>query len=352
LNFWSGLNQLRQQRRIAFVDDTVPHFRRADRIALVAPQTDVSQIQESGYGPSAQRCNCPVHNSTSDSMNLLSPHRLRSTLDQLETRDVPSAWLSSSWTTPTAALVAPVVQMRTSDIVDNSSIGDQVAAYAAAHLGERIGGGECAHLAVEALRTSGARFAWLTGPTANYAWGQLLTRVTGTTHGAVFSKPAVVCRPGDIIQFVSTRFSDGMWANHHTAIVAAVDGAGRPTAVYQQNFNGVRVITEESLDLSRLTSGFVKIYRALPRTQITGRYQFTMVNNTGASLRAVERAGSSAAAYRLSPANSLGSYQVRRWSTYGGARPTIVVGSSSIAVRDGAAYEIYDGWDGPMVREL
>jgi hypothetical protein len=134
--------------------------------------------------------------------------------------------------------------------------------------------------------------------------------------------------------------------------VAAVDGAGRVTAVYQQNFNGVRAVTRQPLDLTQLTSGYVKVYRPLARSAVAGRYQFTVVNNTGAAVGVVERAGTGWAAYTLSRANTAPSYQVRGWTTYGGARPTITAGGHTIAVTDGAAYEVYSTGTGVAVRPI
>ena len=230
-----------------------------------------------------------------------------------------------------AAVVAPAA----------SDIGDRMAAYLDAHLGQQGGGGECAHLAVEALRASGARFAWLGGTTSDYPWGRLMTQVTGGASGAVSSNPAAPLRVGDVIQYTNARFRDGTTAGHHTSIVAAVDWAGQVTAVYQQNFNEARYVTRQPLDLSQLIAGSVKVYRPLARTPVAGRYQFTIVNNTGAPVTAVDRAGTGVAAYSLTRGDSAWSYQHRTWSTTGGVRPTITVAGKTIAVQDGAAYEVY-----------
>jgi hypothetical protein len=142
-------------------------------------------------------------------------------------------------------------------------------------------------------------------------------------------------------------FRDGTRAWHHTAIVASVDWAGRVTAVYQQNFNGVRAITRQPLDLSQLVAGSVKVYRPLPRTAVAGRFQFTVVNNTGASVFVTERAGTGVSSYGLSRGNTTASYQIRTWTTTG-VRPTITVAGRSVAVDDMAAYEIYAGPGGAV----
>ena len=299
-------------------------------------------------------------------------NHLRPTLDSLEARDVPTGWLSSAWPTiatpvapapsaPTAAVVsapapapapAPALIARAEySPISGSALNTQVVSYLESHVGQRVGGGECAHLAVEALRASGAKFAWLRSGTTDYAWGQRLTTVVGTAGGGVY-RAAAWFQPGDVIQFTRARFRDGTWAGHHTAVVAAVDGAGRVTAVYQQNFNGVRAVTRQPLDLSQLTGGYVKVYRPLARTPVAGAYRFTLVNNTGVSVGVIERAGTGWSAYRLSAANTLGSYQVRGWTTAGGVRPTITAGGHLIAVTDGAAYEVYSTGSGVAVRQI
>jgi len=287
-------------------------------------------------------------------------HRLRPALDTLEARDVPTGWLSSSWMTrvapapaaPAAAVVSPVTPApRTVTPHPLTSVGSPMVAYLEAHLGQRVGGGECAQLAVEALRASGARFAWLTSTTLDYAWGAGLTTIVGTANGGVY-RTAAEFQPGDVIQFTNARFRDGTVAVHHTAIVAAVDSAGHVTAVYQQNANGVRAVTKNALDLSQLVGGYVKVYRPLARTPLAGRFQFTVVNNTGASVGVAERAGTAWASYTLSRANTAASYEIRAWTTYGGARPTIVVAGHAIAVDDAGAYEIYNSGGGVAIRKI
>src|SRR5262245_52498835 len=130
--------------------------------------------------------------------------RFRPRLDRLEDRAVP-------------AVVADAPQVR----VETQTINDRVVAYLDARLGRRVGGGECAHAVTEALRAAGARFirpADSPNP-GDYVWGSLVKVITPGGDSA----PGVACKPGDIIQYRNARFSNGMYATHHTAIVAAVD---------------------------------------------------------------------------------------------------------------------------------
>jgi hypothetical protein len=310
-------------------------------------------------------------------MNPKTRHKLRRTLDTLEVREVP-AFLSSDWAmyvapapaptprpvaaavsapvAPVAAAVsapAPVMTAKAeySPLVVSAN-GSQIVAYLQARLGQRVGGGECAHLAVEALRAAGARFAWLSGATTDYAWGAKLTGVVGTANGGLYRVPSARFQPGDVIQFTNARFRDGSRFPHHTAVVAAVDGNGRVTSVYQQNFGGNRTVTRNGLDLNQLIGGYVKVYRPLARVDLAGRSQFTIVNNTGAAVGVVERAGSAWASYTLGKANQANSYQIRTWTTYGGVKPTIRVAGQTIAVEHGAAYEVYHTGSGVSIRKI
>ena len=294
-------------------------------------------------------------------MHPKSRHQLRPTLDTLEARDVP-AFLSSDWAhyvapapTPTpVAVVSPPVSTAKAGYSARTvdAIGNQMVAYLEAHMGQRVGGGECAHLAVEALRASGARFAWLTGTTTDYAWGTKLTGILGTSAGALYRVPSVRFQPGDVIQFTNAVFRDGSRFPHHTAIVAGVDGNGRVTSVYQQNFGGARYVTRNALDLNQLIGGWAKVYRPQARIDLAGRYQFTIVNNSGSAVGVFERAGTSWCSYWLSRQNTAASYQHRTWVTYGGVRPTITVGGQTIAVEHVGAYEIYNGGGGVAIRRI
>ena len=109
-----------------------------------------------------------------------------------------------------------------------------VYSYAASKIGQKVGDGECATLASEALKAAGAKNFWDLGPVGNnadYVWG---SRVATITQG---NKSTANIATGDIIQFRNvstynkTTLPDGSWRsstssyNHHTAIVKAVSGS-------------------------------------------------------------------------------------------------------------------------------
>jgi hypothetical protein len=108
----------------------------------------------------------------------------------------------------------------------------------------------------------------VSGPDADYVWGDLALRVTatgGTPTVEVGDLSAV--RPGDIVQFRNYLQSNGLNAPHHTAIVEQNLGGGQ-FLVLQQNFgqDGVpHVVRRDMLDLSQMTQGTVWDYHPVPR---------------------------------------------------------------------------------------
>ncbi|MGL4549971.1 MAG: hypothetical protein ACRC33_02185 [Gemmataceae bacterium] len=260
--------------------------------------------------------------------------RLRPRLELLEDRAVP-------------AVVAPAPRLA----VQTTTINDRVVAYLEARMGQRVGGGECAHVTSEALRAAGAKFIrGADHPTpGDYVWGSLVKVVTA--GGA--SASAARCRPGDIIQYRNTRFSNGMWASHHTSVVATVDALGRPTAVYEQNFNNQRVIVKNPIDFSLMTSGYVRIYRGVPRVPVAGRTEFTLVNNLpGSGAVGMRIGGYNLGNVILGPANRWDSYQTRYLTALPGLVPRLTVGLTSLTAVNGAACERFRLAGRPSIRRI
>jgi hypothetical protein len=257
-------------------------------------------------------------------MELFQRLRSRPKLDRLEDRDVPAVVAASA----------------TTMLVETPTINDKVIAYLDARLGRRVGGGECAHAATEALRAAGAAFirpADAPNP-GDYVWGSLVKVITAAGDSA----PGVACKPGDVIQYRNATFNNGMWATHHTSIVAAVDPQGRPTAVYEQNFAGERVVRLHSFDATQLTGGWLRVYRGVPRVTVPGRTEFTLVNNVRGIRGGTMRVGGyNLGPFHLGPVNTVNSYQTR----YVTATPVLVVritvGLTTVNVVNGGAYELY-----------
>ncbi|MDB5349854.1 MAG: hypothetical protein JWN86_1101 [Planctomycetota bacterium] len=154
--------------------------------------------------------------------------------DRLEDRMVLShaAALSHGVVALTADLHA-----KTAMVTVKSDLNSQVLAYAKRALGTKVGDGECATLADEAVRTAGGKRFYNLGPSgkdADYVWGRKVTTLT-TSGGSISSIKA-----GDIIQFRNVSFSmqqkvtkrDGSYRTttstssygHHTAVVSGISG--------------------------------------------------------------------------------------------------------------------------------
>ena len=176
--------------------------------------------------------------------------------------------------------------------VSAQSFGNNMASFLESRLGKRIGGGECSHLATEALRVSGAEFfpqdLGADSPGAgDYVWGNLVTTIAYANKRWSDSQPTSPCQVGDVIQYRSASFVYSKTLKisftQHTSVVAAVNAAGRPTHVYEQNVSGKRVVMKNSIDVTKLTAGWIRIYRPKSRVDAPNTWKFTLVNETTAS---------------------------------------------------------------------
>jgi hypothetical protein len=116
------------------------------------------------------------------------------------------------------------------------------------NLGKQVSNGECAMLAMEAIKIADARPMRPSGKT--YIWGRPLDKTETVL-------------PGDIVQLEDCKFKNGA-APHHTQIVRTVLGKGR-FEILEQNANGRRTVNVAILDLNLLTQGEVVFYRPLPK---------------------------------------------------------------------------------------
>lgn len=149
-------------------------------------------------------------------------------------------------------------------------LNEKVAAFAKANVGKPVGDGICITLAIEALRTAGARKFPLSDPKGDYVWGSPVSEF----------KDAL---PGDILQFRDAVFQGKRpvsktryvtWHHeypHHTAIVARVEQDGKLITIYHQNvdFKGKEAdkdkVQEGELRMDSLQpGGWVKVYRPVP----------------------------------------------------------------------------------------
>src|SRR5262249_21159083 len=198
-------------------------------------------------------------------------------------RPAPQPGLTVNPSTPVEKASSPIG--RPDRLPRLFSLGDKMANYLQAQVNarRRVGGGEGAHLATEALRIAGAEFLRPEPPgTRDYVWTS--NRVTRLTHGGQVAGKRF--RVGDIIQYHNATFSAGGNLAHHTQVVAAVDSRGRITQAYEENVGGNDGRTAQrraAPDLTKLTGGSVSIYRPVARMRRAGRVEYTIVNNTSAS---------------------------------------------------------------------
>jgi hypothetical protein len=144
-----------------------------------------------------------------------------------------------------------------------------VLGYAEAQVGtfRTIDSGECTDLAVEALRSVGAKENWNFGvpvtATSHYIWGTVVFQKSRErSYRDVGSYGRI--RPGDIIQFDSFRTASRIhgwtWAPHHTAIVESINRHGR-LGVLQQNWNDHKYVERGVFWLNEMTRGVITIYQ-------------------------------------------------------------------------------------------
>lgn len=133
---------------------------------------------------------------------------------------------------------------------NQGGVSNAVANFAASHMGERIGDGQCWALADAALAAAGAvRPGQRNFDT--YVFGQEVYRDF---------------QPGDILQFEGVRLqSPDHYGDfpHHTAIVAAANG--NVLTIYEQNANNVLAVTSETIDIGTKVSGIIRAYRPIPQ---------------------------------------------------------------------------------------
>jgi hypothetical protein len=233
--------------------------------------------------------------------------------------------------------------------VQAESIGDGMVNYLRSQVGKRLGGGEAAHVATEALRVAGGEFSPCdlgpdTPSTGDAVWGTLVKIITSDS-GWTDSNPDAPVLAGDVIQYRDARFSDGerdITFALHTAVVAVVDGSGRPRTVFQQNGDGNRSLRISEIDVTRLTEGWLRIYRPVPRATDPNVYKFTVVNNSSKAsvVYSIVVDVYTVSTVTLTAANTEGSYRVHKISTTGNVPAVLLENYESIYVQDAKGNEI------------
>ena len=229
------------------------------------------------------------------------------------------------------------------------TIGSSMVTFLNGKLNTRVGGGECAHMATEALRACGGEFfaadIGADSPAAgDYVWGTLVTTISLVNKVWTDSAPTAACLPGDIIQYGGTaKIGTATYATRHTSVVQTVNTTkNRPTAVYQQNFGSVRTVKSATIDVTKLTAGWIRIYRPKARVDVANVWKFTVVNNaTTAQTYTVMVGTTTVSTVSATTANTAGSFRVHKVTT-SGTLPCVVNGANSIYVANAKGDEIYN----------
>jgi len=171
--------------------------------------------------------------------------------------------------------ISPVVPAEPPAPVASFTFGPSILAFCRENVGKRVGSGQCASLAGEALQSAGA--ARRAGPDwpgeGDYVWGKLVAFVEAGFVGVKGIHELAAVEPGDIVQFHNARFaglnhSDSgtyrMEARHHTAVVESVDISHKTITVLHQNWNGRDVVRRQTLFLAGLTKGWLRFYHPVP----------------------------------------------------------------------------------------
>ena len=124
--------------------------------------------------------------------------------------------------------------------------GPRISAYCVKHVGQKVGNGECWTLADESFKSAGA-----VRPGSDMrVWG----RVVNPARESL--------KPGDVVEFESARFSDGIiTGSAHTAVVVS-GGSPRQFSIAEQNW-GKKTVRIREMDLTKLVSGKVVVFRPL-----------------------------------------------------------------------------------------
>ena len=256
------------------------------------------------------------------------------------------------------ASLALMICAASSLTAEAQTIGNSMVTFLNGKLNTRLGGGECAHMATEALRACGGEFyqpdIGADSPaTGDYVWGTLVTTISIVNKVRTDSTPTSACLSGDIIQYGSgTKIGTASYARH-TSVVQTVNTSNRPTAVFQQNFGSVRTVKVATIDVTKLTAGWIRIYRPNARVDGTNVWKFTVVNNATTSQTYTVMVGTSTVStVSATAANTSGSYRVHKVTTTGTV-PCVVNNGNSIYVQNAKGNEIYNPTTGTFgVRQL
>ena len=155
------------------------------------------------------------------------------------------------------------------------TLAEKIVAFCQEHKGEQVGDGECASLAIHALRETGAKTRGHDFPDkGDYTWGTRVFYIEAQGESAAKTEgKASDIKPGDIIQLRDVKFKGrrpggtySMTFGHHTAIVAGVEEGGEVVHIFHQNFGGKKIVMNATYKLPDLKEGWLRFYRPALQT--------------------------------------------------------------------------------------
>ena len=250
------------------------------------------------------------------------------------------------------ASLALIVSGTFSFSAEAQTIGGTMVSFLNGQVNNRVGGGESAHMAIEALRVAGGEFCpsdlGADSPgSGDTVWGTLVTTISVSNGNWSDSNPGNPCLPGDVIQWGGQATVGNMsYPVHFTTVVQAVGGgSGRPSSIFQQNFNQVRTVQVAQIDLTQLSTGWACIYRPVARVDEPTTWKFTVVNNAPTSQTFTVMYGiTTVSTITATAANTSGSFFVFQVTTDGSV-PCVVNNDNTIYVEIAKGNEIFNSSD-------
>jgi hypothetical protein len=174
----------------------------------------------------------------------------------------------------TMSLLGPVAWA----VAQPRTLNDKVVQFCKDKLGEKVGDGECFALAYEALMATGAKppGAFKDFPNKeDYVWGNLVyaLEIKGGSRNEKKVRGMSV-KPGDVIQLGDATFEGqnlrgfevySFTYTHHTVVVGTVQNGGKMLTAFEQNVNDKKIVMATPYRLSDLKTGWVRIYRPVPK---------------------------------------------------------------------------------------
>ena len=173
------------------------------------------------------------------------------------------------------ALAVALIALTASLALAQTTLNQRIVDFAKANIGQQVTNGECAALAFEALKHSGGKTknAFKDFPAkGDYVWGSFVYSLEikdGKPEEQVGKGMQIL--PGDIMQFRDAKFKGKKGKGtyifstpHHTAVITSVN-TNKDIGVLQQNIQGKKFVTEMTFHLNDLQTGWVRIYRPVPK---------------------------------------------------------------------------------------